>query len=68
MKHTVRIGLDGRFRAQPIPKDQGVGASSTHRQAVYSVALLVLAGADVDRIVEHVDRSRGKSRDGYQRR
>lgn len=41
---------------------------STHPQAVYSVALLVLAGADVDRIVEHVDRARGRSEDGYSRR
>jgi hypothetical protein len=28
---------------------------STHPQALYAVALLVLAGADVDCIVEHVD-------------
>ena len=41
---------------------------STHPQAVYSVALLVLAGADVDLIVEHVDRARTRSRDGYQPR
>ena len=41
---------------------------STHPQAVYSVALLVLAGADVDLIVEHVDRAREKSRDGNSRR
>jgi len=41
---------------------------STHPQAVYSVALLVLAGADVDLIVEHVDGARRKSQDGYSRR
>jgi hypothetical protein len=41
---------------------------STHPQAVYSVALLVIAGADVDLIVEHVDRARDRSRNGYQRR
>ena len=41
---------------------------STHPQAVYAVALLVLAGADVERIVEHVDRARGISHDGYQSR
>jgi hypothetical protein len=32
------------------------------------VALLVLAGADGDRIVEHVDRARERSRDGYSAR
>jgi hypothetical protein len=41
---------------------------STHPQAVYSVALLVLAGADVDLIVEHVDRARTRSEDGFQPR
>jgi hypothetical protein len=41
---------------------------STHPQAVCSVALLVLAGADVDLIVEHVDQARERSRDGYMRR
>jgi hypothetical protein len=41
---------------------------STHPQAVYSVALLVLAGADVDRIVEHFDQARRQSHDGYRRR
>ena len=41
---------------------------STHPQALYAVALLVLAGADVDRIVEHVDGARGLSQDGYLRR
>jgi hypothetical protein len=41
---------------------------STHPQAVYAVALLVLAGADVDHIVKHVDRARGRSQEGYQRR
>lgn len=34
-------------------------------QAVYAVALLVLAGADVDLIVEHVDRAREMSTDGF---
>ena len=38
---------------------------STHPQAGYSVALLVMAGADVDLIVEHVDRARKRSRDGF---
>jgi hypothetical protein len=33
---------------------------STHPQSVYAVALLVLAGADVDLIVEHVDRASGE--------
>ena len=32
------------------------------------MALLVLAGADVDRIVGHVDRARENSRDGFLRR
>lgn len=41
---------------------------STHPQALYAVALLVLAGADVDGIVEHVDRARGRSDEGYSRR
>ena len=41
---------------------------STHPQALYAVALLVLAGADVDLIVEHVDQARVRSRDGYRRR
>jgi hypothetical protein len=41
---------------------------STHPQTVYSVALLVLAGADVDLIVEHVDRARERSMDGYSAR
>ena len=40
----------------------------SHPQAVYAVALLVLAGADVDLIVEHVDRARERSRDGNSRR
>jgi hypothetical protein len=31
---------------------------TTHPNAVYAVALLVLVGADVDLIVEHVDRAR----------
>jgi hypothetical protein len=30
--------------------------------------LLFLDAADVDRIVEHVDRAPGKSRDGYRQR
>jgi hypothetical protein len=34
----------------------------------YAVALLVMAGADVDRIVEHVDRAIARSRDGEQQR
>jgi len=29
---------------------------------------LILAGADVDLIVEHVDRARSRSDDGYSRR
>jgi hypothetical protein len=37
---------------------------STHPQAVYSVALLVLASADVDRIVGQVDRARADHRSG----
>ena len=41
---------------------------STHSQALYAVALLVLAGADVDLIVERVDRARRRSEDGYQPR
>ena len=41
---------------------------STHPQAVYAVALLVLAGADVDLIVEHVDRARSRSDDANSRR
>jgi hypothetical protein len=32
------------------------------------VALTVLAGADVDLIVEHVDRARERLKDGYSRR
>ena len=36
---------------------------SMHPQAVYSVALLVLAGADVDLIVEQVDRARERSQE-----
>jgi hypothetical protein len=35
---------------------------------VYAVALLVLAGADFDIIVEHIDRAREISQDGYQPR
>ena len=41
---------------------------STHPRMVYAVALLVLAGADTERIAAHVDRARELSRDGYQRR
>ena len=37
-------------------------------QGGQGVALLVLAGADVDLIVEHVDRARGMSADGFQPR
>lgn len=40
---------------------------STHPQMVYAVALLVLAGADVDAIVEHVDLARRKSDEEYRR-
>jgi hypothetical protein len=40
---------------------------STHPQAVYSVALLVLAGADIDRIVEQADRARRLSSEGLGR-
>jgi hypothetical protein len=40
----------------------------SHPQTVYAVALLVIAGADVDLIVEHVDRARARSQDGNQRR
>jgi hypothetical protein len=40
----------------------------SHPQAVYAVALLVLAGADVDVIVEHVDRARARAQDGNRRR
>lgn len=36
----------------------------SHPQAVYAVALLVLAGADVDLIVEHVDRARERTTAG----
>jgi len=38
---------------------------TTHPNAV---ALLVLAGADVDLIVGHVDRARQKADDGHRRR
>jgi hypothetical protein len=41
---------------------------STHPQAVYSLALLFLVGAEVEHIVEHVDRARERSNDGYLRR
>jgi hypothetical protein len=37
---------------------------TTHPNAVYAVALLILAGADVDNLVEHLDRTRGQTRDG----
>lgn len=40
----------------------------SHPQAVYAVALLVMAGADVDLIVDHVDRARARSEDGNSRR
>ena len=33
-------------------------ARTSHPQLVYAVALVVIAGADVDHIVEHVDRVR----------
>jgi len=49
----------GRYLSRP---------GSTHPQALYAVALLVMAGADVDLIVEHVDRARSRSDDGYSRR
>ncbi len=32
------------------------------RRALYTVALVVVAGADVDRIVEHADRARVRCR------
>jgi hypothetical protein len=38
------------------------------RRPLYTVALLVMAGADVDLIVEHADRARRKSQDGYRAR
>ena len=41
---------------------------TTHPNAVYAVALLVLAGADIDHIVEHVDGARARSQDGSSRR
>ena len=44
------------------------GLATIHTQALHAAALLVLAGADVDRIVELADRARDRSRDGYQRR
>ena len=40
----------------------------SHPQMVYAAALLVMAGADVDLIVEHVDWARERSSDGYSRR
>lgn len=40
----------------------------SHPQAVYAVALLVLAGADVDLLVERVDRARVRSTDGLRPR
>lgn len=39
-----------------------------HPQIVYAAALLVVAGADVDLIVEHVDRARRLSAEGSRRR
>jgi hypothetical protein len=40
----------------------------SHPQAVYAVAQLVLAGADVDLIVGYVDKARARSMDGNSRR
>jgi hypothetical protein len=40
----------------------------SHPQAVYAVALLVLAGANVDLIAGHVDAARMRSQDGARRR
>ena len=40
----------------------------SHPQTVYAVALLVLAGADVDLVVEHVDQARARSEDGNRMR
>ena len=40
----------------------------SHPQAVYAVALLVIAGADVDLVVEHVDQARARSEDGNRMR
>jgi len=36
-----------------------------HAQGGLPDCLLVLAGAEIDRIVEHVNRARERSRDGY---
>jgi len=41
---------------------------STHPQAVYSVALLVVAGAVVNLFVEHVDGARQLAQDGFRPR
>ncbi|HWM14978.1 MAG TPA: hypothetical protein VNP97_00160 [Microbacterium sp.] len=56
---AAAAGILGGYLSRP---------GSTHPRSVYSVALLVLAGADVDLIVEHVDRARSRSEDGCSRR
>ncbi|MEA2491314.1 MAG: hypothetical protein QOH21_3106 [Acidobacteriota bacterium] len=54
----------GSYLSRPYLSRPGM----TQPQMVYAVVQLLLAGADVDSIVEHVDRARERSRDGYQRR
>jgi len=62
------MSLSDLVRRDGDDSEQPHRPGSTHPQAVYSVALLVLAGADADLIVEHVDRSRSRSGDGCSRR